>query len=259
MTKREPGHEYVVASPGNNRPIDGCSSNQRLRSCKNNVFVIPAIAFLPEIHLLQHKQHFYQPISSIVKIQLKQIASVQMGYSFRSRLEAVASGDVAVIQMKDLRDDHMVDCSDLVKVEMQEVKGHHLVRKGDLVLRSRGLVTTSAILLEESGDAVVASPLLRVRVDDPGRVLPEYLNWYINQRDAQAFLHSRSFGTAQKMIGKEALEELEVYVPDLARQKAIVEMASLSAREQHLLRTLADKRNHYISELLMQYAKGEYL
>jgi hypothetical protein len=192
-----------------------------------------------------------------VKVQLKQIASVQMGYSFRARLEAVKLGDVAVIQMKDLRDDHTVDCSDLVMVDMKEVKEHHLVRKGDMVMRSRGLMTTSAIVLEELQNIVVASPLLRIRIENPDRVLPEYLNWYINQRDAQAFLHSRSIGTAQKMIGKEALDELEVFVPDLSRQKNIVEMASLLAREHILLHALAEKRDQYISELLMQYAKGE--
>jgi hypothetical protein len=192
-----------------------------------------------------------------VKVQLKQIASVQMGYSFRARLEAVKLGDVAVIQMKDLRDDHTVDCSDLVMVDMKEVKEHHLVRKGDMVMRSRGLMTTSAIVLEEPQNIVVASPLLRIRIENPDRVLPEYLNWYINQRDAQAFLHSRSIGTAQKMIGKEALDELEVFVPDLSRQKNIVEMASLLAREHILLHALAEKRDQYISELLMQYAKGE--
>ncbi|MCE1273819.1 MAG: restriction endonuclease subunit S [Chlorobiales bacterium] len=193
----------------------------------------------------------------LVKIQVKKIASVQMGYSFRARLEADSAGDVAVIQMKDLQEDHTVDCGDLVKVDMKDVKGHHLVRKGDLVLRSRGLVTTSAIVLEEPVAAVVAAPLLRIRVENPGKVLPEYLNWYINQRDAQAFLHSRAIGTAQKMIGKEALDELEVFVPDLSSQKNIVDMASLSAREQLLLHALAEKRDQYISKLLMHFAKGE--
>lgn len=180
-----------------------------------------------------------------------------MGYSFRSRLEAVKSGDVSVIQMKDLRDDHVVDCGDLVMVDMKEVKEHHLVRKGDMVMRSRGLVTTSAIVLEETVHAVVASPLLRIRVGDSTKVLPEYLNWYINQRDAQVFLHSRSIGTAQKMIGKEALDELEVFVPNLSTQKNIIDMAALSAREHLLLHLLAEKRDHYISELLMRFVKGE--
>lgn len=40
-----------------------------------------------------------------MKMKIKKLATVQMGYSFRSRLEASEGGGVAVIQMKDLLDD----------------------------------------------------------------------------------------------------------------------------------------------------------
>ncbi|MCW7754240.1 restriction endonuclease subunit S [Desulfobotulus sp. H1] len=187
---------------------------------------------------------------------IKQLASVQMGYSFRSRLEASENGIVAVIQMKDLLDDNTVSCGDLVKIDMDVVKTHHLARKGDLIFRSRGLVTTSAILLEDPDKAVVAAPLLRIRVNRPEKVLPEYLNWYISQRDAQIFLTSRAKGTVQKMISKQAIEDLEVALPTLEKQKNIVELACLLAREQTLLHRLAEKREQYISRLLMQFAKA---
>jgi len=159
--------------------------------------------------------------------------------------------------MKDLRDDNTVDCSDFVRINMDKVKKHHLTQRGDLVFRSRGHTATSAVLLDDPGRAVVAAPLLRIRVAKPDKVLPEYLNWYISQRDAQIFLTSRAKGTVQKMISKQAIEDLEVAVPSLERQKAIVEVAVLSAREQALLYTLADKRDQYISTVLMQLAKGE--
>jgi len=189
--------------------------------------------------------------------QLKNIATVQVGYSFRSRLEASEGGEVAVIQMKDLLADSTVDCGGLVKINLDTVKEHHLAQRGDLVFRSRGQVTTAAVLLDDPGKAVVAAPLLRIRVAKPDMVLPEYLNWYISQRDAQIFLTSRADGSAQKMISKQAIDDLEVALPSLERQKNIVELSSLSAREQTLLHTLADKREQYISTLLMQFAKGE--
>ncbi|HWR02360.1 MAG TPA: restriction endonuclease subunit S [Chlorobaculum sp.] len=193
----------------------------------------------------------------LLRVVLREIASVQTGYSFRVRLESASSGNVVVIQMKDLRDDHTVDCSDLVRVNMKELKEHHFVRKGDLVLRTRGLVTTSAILLEAPEHAVVSAPLLRIRISRPDKVLPEYLNWYIGQREAQIFLNSRANTTAQKMIGKEAIDDLEVILPGIERQKCIVEIASLSAREQCLLQELAEKRGQYSSIVLMRLAKGE--
>lgn len=190
-------------------------------------------------------------------MKIKELATVQMGYSFRSRLEAAEDGGVAVILMKDLLDDNTVGCDGLVRINMEAMKDHHLAQRGDLVFRSRGSVTTAAVLLEDPGKAVVAAPLLRIRVTKPEKVLPEYLNWYISQRDAQIFLTSRAKGTVQKMISKQAIEDLEVVLPSLEKQKNIVELATLSAREQTLLHALADKREQYISTVLMQFAKGE--
>ena len=192
-----------------------------------------------------------------MRVKLKKMATVQMGYTFRSRLEASEGGGVAVIQMKDLLDDNTVGCDDLVRISMEAMKDHHLVQRGDLVFRSRGSLTTAAVLLEDPGKAVVAAPLLRIRVTKPDKILPEYLNWYISQRDAQIFLTSRAKGTVQKMISKQSIEDLKVVLPSLEKQKAIIELASLSAREQALLHTLADKREQYISTVLMQFAKGE--
>ncbi len=192
-----------------------------------------------------------------MKMKIKKLATVQMGYSFRARLEASPGGEVAVIQMKDLLDDDTVGCDNLVRINMKTVKDHHLVQKKDLVFRSRGSLTTAAILLKEPGRAVVAAPLLRIRVTRPDRILPEYLNWYISQRDAQIFLTSRAKGTVQKMISKQAIEELELVLPSLEKQKTIVELATLMAREKTLLYTLADKKEQYISTVLMQFAKGE--
>lgn len=192
-----------------------------------------------------------------MKLKIKQLATVQMGYSFRSRLEASRSGEIAVIQMKDLLQDNTVGCKNLVKIEMETVKKHHLAQKGDLVFRSRGQITTAAILVEDPGKAVVAAPLLRIRITKSDKILPEYLNWYISQRDAQIFLASRAKGTVQKMISKQTVEDMEVYLPTLEKQQHIVDLAKLSAQERTILGTLSEKRDQYISTLLMHLAKGE--
>lgn len=190
-----------------------------------------------------------------MKVELKDIASIQMGYSFRARLDSLASGTVAVIQMKDLTDQNRVDCSALARVDMEKPKEHHLAKPEDLIFRSRGLTSTSAILLDDPGIAVVAAPLLRIRVSNHG-ILPEYLNWFIRQTPAQAFLTSHAKGTAQKMISKETLEGLEVFVPPLERQRTIVEITALAEKERHILENLAERRHQFISTHLIQLAQG---
>lgn len=191
-----------------------------------------------------------------MKIALKEIALIQMGYSFRTRLDSTDTGRIYVIQMKDLTDLNRVDISGLVSIDMETPKGRHLVSPGDLIFRSRGLSSTSAILTENPGLAVVAAPLLRIRITSQ-EILPEYLNWFIGQPPAQAFFTSRADGTAQRIINKETLENLEVFVPPLEKQKKIVALASLMDREQEIMEKLAAKRRQYLLATLMHPAQGE--
>ncbi len=187
---------------------------------------------------------------------LKDIASVQSGYSFRSRLESLDSGTVSVIQMKDLTGDNRVNCDELVRLDMEIPKEHHLVRPGDLIFRSRGLTSNSALLEDDPGDAVLAAPLLRIRVTND-RIMPAFLNWFISQRPAQMYLASCSEGTSLKMISKLSLENLEVVVPSLQQQRIIVELASLAEKELRITKLIAEKRIQYITATLLQIAEGE--
>lgn len=191
-----------------------------------------------------------------MKLNLNKIASIQMGYSFRTRLDFMDQGQISVVQMKDLNGENRVDCKDLMRVGMNTVKKHHLVRPGDIVFRSRGQVTTAAILIEDPGPAVVSAPLLRIRVDQ-NVVLPDYLVWYINHPSSQALLASRAKGTSLKMISKQALESLEITIPPLEKQHAITDLAALASKEQRLLKKIADRRSYYISRKLMHLAVGD--
>ena len=186
---------------------------------------------------------------------LKQIARVQMGLSFRWRVEPERDGNVAMIQMRDLAEGHRLNNPhNLVTVNMENVNPRHLVKRNDLIFRSRGKTTTTAIIESEIKRAVVAAPLLRIRVTD-AHVLPEYLCWFINQPSSQAFLHSRATGTAMVTIGKSVLEALEITLPDLDTQKQIAAFAALSEQEQRLMKDLAKAKKRVTEGVLMRLAK----
>ena len=185
--------------------------------------------------------------------KLKDIAAVQMGVLFRSRIEPEVDGTVAVIQMRDLTEDNKLSPRNLITVKMNGFSDHHLVKRRDLIFRSRGQTTTAAIIDKEIGPAVVAAPLLRIRVTSK-HVLPEYLCWFVNQASAQAFLRSRATGTAMTVIGKSALDDLQVPLPPLETQKQIVALADLSNKEQKLMRELAKKKEKLVNGIQMRLA-----
>ena len=79
---------------------------------------------------------------------LSELAEVQMGYPFRSRLEHDPQGDVAVIQMKDIDDANLLHAAEAIRIALPKGKTHHLLRPGDLLFRSRGRSNGAALVLE---------------------------------------------------------------------------------------------------------------
>lgn len=188
-----------------------------------------------------------------MKIELKKLASIKMGHSFRSKLEPDSDGNISVIQMKDLTEDNRLDAQELVQIDMQDLKEHHRVKINDLAFRSRGQTNTAAIIDQELKDAVIAAPLLRIRVESDS-ILPAYLCWFINQPSSQAALQSKATGTGGRMIGISAIEDLEVVVPSIDVQQKIIEIHQLSIDEQKLMNALAKKKEVLTDAILMHLA-----
>ena len=182
---------------------------------------------------------------------LKYIASIQTGLTFRTRLEHSPEGNVLVIQMKDFGADNRIDCDNLTLIEMQNLKERQMVQIDDLIFRSRGFRNSAALIDREVKDTTLAAPLLRVRVRDAS-VLPAYLCWFINSPVSQSFLQRHATGTAMRMVGKKALDALEVQIPSITTQQRIIELSRLAEREQILLASLSEKRKQLTDSKLMQ-------
>lgn len=187
----------------------------------------------------------------VMNLQLKDIASIFIGVTFRSRCEPSPTGNVRVIQMKDLGDDNFVHLDSTIRVDFANPKGNHLAQANDIIFRSRGQVHTAALIVENVEDTIVAAPLFRIRVNSK-KVLPEYLLWWINQPSAQRALGRNLQGSAVMMIDKKALEELDLVLPPLEQQEKIAKFFSLSNQEQSLLKSIKEHRAKYTQGILMR-------
>lgn len=185
-------------------------------------------------------------------MNLGELAEVQMGYPFRSRLEHDPHGDVAVIQMKDIDDANLLHAQEAVRVALPKGKTHHLLRAGDLLFRSRGRSNGAAQVLEGIGPAVLSAPMLLIR---PRGVLPAYLCWYINTPATQEQLAALAAGTSVRMISVEALKALDLPLPPLRAQQRIVQAAALAEQEQTLLARIATLRQRLITRTLIEFAR----
>lgn len=179
------------------------------------------------------------------------LAEVQMGYPFRSRLEHDPQGDVAVIQMKDIDDANLLHADKAIRVALPKGKARHVLRAGDLLFRSRGRSNGAAEVLGGIGPAVLSAPMLLIR---PHGVLPAYLCWYLNAPATQDQLAAMAEGTSVRMISAEALKALPVPLPSRAAQQRIAQAAATAQQEQALLAQIATLRQRLNTHILMTFA-----
>lgn len=184
---------------------------------------------------------------------LGDIAEVRVGYFFRSRLEHDPKGDVLVVQMKDLDDKSDLQLDGAARVALPTGKSRHLLKEGDLLFRSRGRSTTAALVPSDLGPAVLSAPMLLIR---PTRVLPAYLQWFINSGNTQRVLAGMAKGTLVTMIGATELRSLEVPIPPPDQQRKIAEISKLAKTEQRLMADIAERSEKWVEAVLTRRARN---
>lgn len=183
-------------------------------------------------------------------VKLSEVAEIQTGYVFRSKIEESPDGNVQVIRNTDLTAGHVSTASPAI-VNIPDRGKQWRVRRGDIILRSRGADTAVAVVTEEPArETIVASPLLLIRVTQPEQFDPAYVAWELAQAPAQQFLEQHARGSMLRTVTKALLESTPLRPCPLARQGQIAEIAQLSAEVQRLTHELADKEAAYINTLL---------
>ena len=183
---------------------------------------------------------------------LNEIADIRTGYSFRSKLESDADGNVFVVQLMELSEKNMIDISTAVRINMSDISENYLLKKGDLVFRSRGMDSTAAIMDIDSDNIILSAPFQRIRLRDTMAIMPQYLLWYINSKEAQVYFSTNKTGTSVSMISTAVLADLPVVIPVLKIQKRIVEISILSEKEIELQEELIRKKRLLTESVLLK-------
>ncbi|UNP30734.1 restriction endonuclease subunit S [Lysobacter gummosus] len=175
-------------------------------------------------------------------ITLGAVADVRQGYPFRGAIPEAPTGNVRVIQMKDLTRAGLRDCDSLITTEVDGRKGPDWLRDQDLLFVARG-TSNYAVLLDDPPQRTVCSPHLYViRVTQLQRLLPGFLAWQLNQLPAQRYLHQSAEGSHQLSIRRTELEKVEIRIPPIEQQRAVIELERTANAEREALKALINNR-----------------
>ena len=169
--------------------------------------------------------------------QIKDIAEVILGFTFRSTLEESSEGNIAVLQAKNITDEVIIKEADLIKIDLDKSRTSAMAKSNDVIISSRG--NFKSAVLRSSKQAIIAAGstyLIRLRTDE---VLPEYLAVYLNSRYAQKQIKERTTGVVINALLKRDLEDIEIIIPSHEQQEKTV---AVYENNLHLQKQLKQKQ-----------------
>jgi len=178
-----------------------------------------------------------------------EIYEVKAGMAFRSRIVHCPTGNITVLQPKDIGDDGVLQGGDLCRVEMDPVKPDRLLKRGDVLLSNRGRFA-AAMYDGEIENCIAAGSLLVLTIRDGAEVLPEYLALYLNSEEGRRELGRLDETTTIPYISRKNLEQVDIPIPAMEKQKRLVALEKAKLRFTELAARKAELINGFITHEL---------
>jgi len=185
-----------------------------------------------------------------LKTQIKDIAHIQTG------LFAKPSG---IGELVYLQSRHFDENGQLLSVIHPDLKAEgisekHMLKDGDVLFAAKGTKNFAAVFENHNEPSVASTSFFVIRPTDKN-VLPEYLAWFLNSHPIQNLLKGQATGTSIPSISKHVLEYLEITVPDIEKQKAILHITKLRNKEKFLKLEIETLREKQIQQQIINAIK----
>lgn len=190
-----------------------------------------------------------------MRLKIKEIAEIQIGYQFRRKIESNPNGTHQVIQIRDFDENRNLRSEGISKVTLEQPVERYLVKKGDVLFLARGHRNFAISIKETLEETIAASYFFIIKLKNKN-IHPDYLSWFIDQVPAQEYLHNLARrGSHMPVVPKTVFENMKIDVPDLDTQKKIVELNRLLEKEWGLLQGLQEKSSLLVRSISLQAAR----
>lgn len=188
---------------------------------------------------------------------LGHIADVCMGVTLRGRdaTRPDSKGSCRMIRISDISNDGQLINPDLAQFEPGEpIKKDLFLRPGDVLFPNRGTRTTAYGFDLPDANVIVGAQFFIIR-PDPSIALPEYVAWFLRSEIASQHFHLRRKGTLVQTVQRRDIQEIDLPLPPLAKQRTIVALDALAVQEHQLSSRLAELRATHLQRTLLQHSK----
>ncbi len=188
-----------------------------------------------------------------MKTTLGHIANIQTGIFAKP----IPKGEIVYLQSKHFNEKGQLHSLLHADLKVDNITKKHLLKHGDVLFSAKGTKNFAAWYESKNQPSVASTSFFVIRVQEnfSSKILPEFLVWLINHPTAQKFLKGKAIGTSMVSISKSVLEELEISIPDVQIQKAILKISQLHNTEKNLKQQIEILREKQIQQQIINAIK----
>lgn len=185
-----------------------------------------------------------------MKTILGHIANIQTGIFAKP----VSKGEIVYLQSKHFNENGQLHALLHPDLKADNITEKHLLRSGDVLFAAKGTKNFAAVYENLNKPAVASTSFFVIRLLE-NKILPEFLVWLINHPSKQKFLKGKAIGSSIASISKTVLEELEIFIPDLQTQQAVLQITKLRNTEKKLQQQIQSLREKQIQQQIINAIK----
>ncbi len=193
-----------------------------------------------------------------MKVKLSEIADVQTGYIKRNSKKPAEPITVSMIQLRNIKVNGAIEYENLKPEEINTKDRYPKLFPGDVIFAAKGSKRSAGVINRELIDTTASNHYLIIRIRNgfTGRILPEYLAFYLRQKPAMEYFELCAAGSHIPFVSAGALKELEIIVLDKAKQTQLVELERLMTKERQLSDKLNKMKDGYHKQVLAGMIMG---
>ncbi|NOQ94820.1 MAG: restriction endonuclease subunit S [Methylophaga sp.] len=185
----------------------------------------------------------------VIDTKLLNIADIRPGHPFRSTIIPTPSAPTHAVQVRDVNEYGEIETRHLITTELKGRKQPDYLKEGDILFVAKGAKHFSTYV-RQVPEQSVCSPhffIVRIQPQHADKVLPEFINWQLNQSFAQRYFINSAEGTLYVSIRRKILEDTPITVPPLVTQQRIVSLHRAAVTEQKVLQQLIINRQQQLN------------
>lgn len=191
--------------------------------------------------------------------KLSELTDIQQGLqTWSPDLERSSTEKNFIIQGKDFDKELNLKHDSRTKIDSNSIRNREfsVIKEQDILFLAKGNDHFIYFVSQPLKNTFISASLMIIRVKSQ-EILPEYLSWWLNQKEAKSYINVNAGTSGISFVTIRAMSNLPVVVPLLDIQNKIINICKLMNHEEQIIGKINNLRKKIVQSVCIKSVGGK--